>query len=604
MRKKLICLLTVALLLPSQAMAVYETDGMNFIESDGGIKFFGGYNKYIFDGSKELVEAGANFQQIELGPRSTIVSEEFEIPSWTTQTTETRTAEIDSNTSRNGMNSLKLSGNSSYDGTYSEMSQTMTAKSNKLYRIEFDVKGVNARGNVVMANNIKKFLPTGTYDWQRVGLTVKNDSSLNLKFRSYNTTDGLWIDNITVTELDGQYSIINNGDFEQVFSENGFLVNEGVTNYVKSVMAENEQIGMSSTVLLSPHYIPDWFWTNYPEAYYYQEGFLKGDLLDEDYIEFIKTHVRAMTEAVAGFDSLHSIVLTNEPIYNTSYYSGGQSYRDDFIVFLKEKYGKSSYGDAYVPSKLISNWGKSEGIFLTWDTLQNRSYLMPSSNDIVSDGRFWDFMEFNNKIFGDFHKLLADTVHNVDETIPVHTKLYYNAFSRDALDYGTDFEDLNAYFDYNGFDGGMTYSSSRKGYLQIRMMEDLANSVSNTPTVNSENHIISDNSEYVDKYALIAGADLWQGIIHGRTASSAWSWNYEGCRISKMPDVQKALADNLKNANRLADKVVKTKKSVRLEPMNPYERKVIHATLQSNPSVNTRSEGEEPYRRVVIELAK
>lgn len=57
-------------------------------------------------------------------------------------------------------------------------------------------------------------------------------------------------------------------------------------------------------------------------------------------------------------------------------------------------------------------------------------------------------------------------------------------------------------------------------------------------------------------------------------------------------------------ANRLADKVVRTKKSVRLEPMNPYERKVIHATLQSSPQVVTRSEGEEPYRRIIIELTK
>jgi len=57
-------------------------------------------------------------------------------------------------------------------------------------------------------------------------------------------------------------------------------------------------------------------------------------------------------------------------------------------------------------------------------------------------------------------------------------------------------------------------------------------------------------------------------------------------------------------ANRLADKVVRTKKNVRLEPMNPYERKVIHATLQSNPHVVTRSEGEEPYRRIIIELTK
>lgn len=57
-------------------------------------------------------------------------------------------------------------------------------------------------------------------------------------------------------------------------------------------------------------------------------------------------------------------------------------------------------------------------------------------------------------------------------------------------------------------------------------------------------------------------------------------------------------------ANRLAAKVIRNKKYVRLEPMNPYERKIIHATLQQNPEINTRSEGEEPYRRVVIELKK
>jgi len=55
-------------------------------------------------------------------------------------------------------------------------------------------------------------------------------------------------------------------------------------------------------------------------------------------------------------------------------------------------------------------------------------------------------------------------------------------------------------------------------------------------------------------------------------------------------------------AARLADKAVKTRRSVRLEPMNPYERMVIHATLQNDDRVATRSEGDEPYRRVIIEL--
>jgi len=52
---------------------------------------------------------------------------------------------------------------------------------------------------------------------------------------------------------------------------------------------------------------------------------------------------------------------------------------------------------------------------------------------------------------------------------------------------------------------------------------------------------------------------------------------------------------------KLARKVQKTGRSVKLEPMNPYERKVIHSTLQGLDGIVTRSEGEEPYRRVIVE---
>ena len=54
-------------------------------------------------------------------------------------------------------------------------------------------------------------------------------------------------------------------------------------------------------------------------------------------------------------------------------------------------------------------------------------------------------------------------------------------------------------------------------------------------------------------------------------------------------------------ADKMAKKAIKSHRSLKLDPMNPYERKVIHATLQKNPKVSTRSEGQDPYRRVVIE---
>lgn len=57
-------------------------------------------------------------------------------------------------------------------------------------------------------------------------------------------------------------------------------------------------------------------------------------------------------------------------------------------------------------------------------------------------------------------------------------------------------------------------------------------------------------------------------------------------------------------AIKTANKVKKTQKAFKLEPMNPYERRIIHSALQGNAFVNTYSEGDEPFRRVVIELKK
>lgn len=65
---------------------------------------------------------------------------------------------------------------------------------------------------------------------------------------------------------------------------------------------------------------------------------------------------------------------------------------------------------------------------------------------------------------------------------------------------------------------------------------------------------------------------------------------------------RKETLENL--ARNIAFKVKKTKRPVFLEPMNPYERRIIHSALQNDPYVTTHSEGEEPYRKVVVTLKK
>lgn len=65
---------------------------------------------------------------------------------------------------------------------------------------------------------------------------------------------------------------------------------------------------------------------------------------------------------------------------------------------------------------------------------------------------------------------------------------------------------------------------------------------------------------------------------------------------------RKETLENL--AKNIAFKVKKSRKSFTLEPMNPYERRIIHSTLQNDKFVATKSEGEEPYRKVVVYLKK
>ena len=70
-------------------------------------------------------------------------------------------------------------------------------------------------------------------------------------------------------------------------------------------------------------------------------------------------------------------------------------------------------------------------------------------------------------------------------------------------------------------------------------------------------------------------------------------------------DYRRRRKETLENlARNIAGKVKRTRRTVVLEPMNPYERRIIHSALQSDPAVSTHSEGEEPYRRVVVTLVR
>jgi spoIIIJ-associated protein len=111
----------------------------------------------------------------------------------------------------------------------------------------------------------------------------------------------------------------------------------------------------------------------------------------------------------------------------------------------------------------------------------------------------------------------------------------------------------------------------------------------------------------------VFGGDI--GIIIGRRGETLDALQYlTSLVVNKGSDSYKRVVIDIENyrqkreetlvklAARLAEKVIKYKKPVTLEPMNPYERRIIHSSLQNNKYVETYSTGEEPNRKVVITL--
>ena len=97
------------------------------------------------------------------------------------------------------------------------------------------------------------------------------------------------------------------------------------------------------------------------------------------------------------------------------------------------------------------------------------------------------------------------------------------------------------------------------------------------------------------------------GILIGKRGQTLDSLQYLANRVANKHQegyVRVKLDTENYRARREETLVKRNRRPVALEPMNPYERRIIHSALQSDPYVMTHSEGEEPFRKVVITLKK
>lgn len=226
--------------------------------------------------------------------------------------------------------------------------------------------------------------------------------------------------------------------------------------------------------------------------------------------------------------------------------------------------------------------------------------------------------------FDDIDRILADLPENREIEVPDEIREDYDRFEQEELEDARASESARAAERKNRKDRKSGKSRRRQSRPQVSLMFDLSNM---EPV---EEHPVKDFLQEVTKemgldldfqvkvgknfvHVDISGKDT--GTIIGKRGQTLDSIQYlAGLVVNKDSEEYIRVVLDAENyrakreqtlidlANRLAGKVERTERSITLEPMNPYERKVIHATLQNHPRVKTRSEGKDPYRRVIIEL--
>ena len=207
------------------------------------------------------------------------------------------------------------------------------------------------------------------------------------------------------------------------------------------------------------------------------------------------------------------------------------------------------------------------------------------------------------------------------EYIEVSAKTVEDALTDASVQLGITSDQLEYEIVEKGSNGFLGLIGSKNATIRVKVkssvedeVKDFLTSVFNAMKMQVEIEINKNEDErFLD--VELKGDDM--GVLIGKRGQTLDSLQYlTSLAINKHSDVyykvkidtedyRKRRRDTLENlARNIAYKVKRTKRPVSLEPMNPFERRVIHSALQNDRYVTTHSEGEEPYRHVVVTLKK
>jgi hypothetical protein len=309
--------------------------------------------------------------------------------------------------------------------------------------------------------------------------------------------------------------------------------------------------------LASPHYFPGWALAKWPDLTKGGGGFFGLAVDAPQAREIYKIHLETSLKAMGDSPALHSVCLSNEPTFTNWQYDPFR--RAEFTDYLAQKFGTIA--------ALNAAWGTSYDSFaavpiLATDSLPSEAQMTPLR---------YEMARFNMLMFSEYHRFMADVVHDARPGTWAHAKVMCVPSGRQCLAWGTDPEQFAWMGDLNGNDCGCMYGGLGDQYaiqfLGQNAYYDLQRSMREVPVINTEDHIITDREQRLIPPAATDFA-LWQGAIHGRGASMIWVWertydrtsDFEGS-IMHRPENTMAVGRVGLDLQRLAPEVVKLQRA-------------------------------------------
>ncbi len=307
---------------------------------------------------------------------------------------------------------------------------------------------------------------------------------------------------------------------------------------------------------LTPHYMAGWAVAKSPESKHCKNHFM-GFCVHDPYIVGViadfQSRVAALTKDEPG---LVAYSVSNEP--GTGDDSKCENLRAIWADWLAKRYGSVE--------RMNTLWGTDYASF--------RDVEIPAWPDLPKTPLGLEFVRCNRKSFADFHESLVKAVKEVAPEVPVHAKLLIDTSlgtpdtkSRYGFPFwsndGMRFAEIFDLLDHDGVYFPEPSGKWPNRWASHQMASDFMRSFADKPLMNTENHILPDNSAGMKVSPVHCYSALWQEALHGLRMSAQWCWQ-RGSNKEKIfhglapdrPECLEAMGQCMLDLARLSDELV------------------------------------------------